>query len=148
MQRPIKTKLVARHANCRHCQACMLACSMLHEDGRSSLDLARLSVKWSVDRHQAKLTICRHCKQPKCLEADCPNGAISQESETGLVLIDPEICIGCGACRDACPFEAIILDPAQGVCKKCDLCRGREQGPACVEICPVAALDLKGRKPS
>ena len=142
---PLK-KLVANDAKCRHCQTCMLVCSMLHESGQSSLQQARLRVEWSLDQHQARLTICNHCRRPMCIEVDCPTGAIGQDQKTGLVVIDPHDCIGCGQCKEACPFGAIIHDPVQGICKKCDLCEGRAEGPACVQFCPVGALRLKERE--
>jgi len=147
LENQVVKKLVAYSAKCRHCQACMLACAMMHESGKSSLQQARLGVEWTLNRHKARLTICRHCRRPMCLEADCPTGAIGRDQNTGLVFIDPVKCIGCGNCKAACPFDAIIHDSVQGICKKCDLCEGRAEGPACVQVCPVGALRLIIKEP-
>ena len=135
-----KPKLVVIEKNCRYCQACMLACSMIHEQGNSSLEKARLSIKREISDNKVTITICRHCAQAKCLD-DCPTSAISRTS-TGIVIIDEQDCIACGNCQKNCPFEAIIYIKDRNKYQKCDLCLGREEGPLCVAICPVKAIIL------
>jgi Fe-S-cluster-containing hydrogenase component 2 len=56
-------------------------------------------------------------------------------------LVDEGHCTGCGECVEACPFDAIWLDPISRLAVKCDLCRGAAR---CVEICPAGALSLVG----
>jgi len=84
---------------------------------------------------------CRHCGQPPCIEA-CPTEAITKRAD-GIVLIDPELCIGCKECIEACPFGAPQFDPEQEIVGMCNLCAHRlDQGlkPACVENCPTEAI--------
>ena len=83
---------------------------------------------------------CIHCAAPKCLAA-CPVHAIFVDSETGMVVIDQESCIGCGACATQCPFDAIQI--VAGIAKKCDGCYMRLKDgrlPACVRACRTGAL--------
>ena len=84
---------------------------------------------------------CMHCTDASC-EAVCPTGAISHQGEA--VIIDQEVCIGCGYCVQACPFDVPHKEHglAAGVAKKCTFCIDRTaQGlePACVEACPRGA---------
>lgn len=143
MQLKIKTKhrLQAFPQKCRYCQACTMACSMIHENGSSSLSKARLTVERAITDNMVTISICRHCDNPKCM-SDCPTGAMSRDQE-GIVLIDEKKCSGCGNCQKDCPFDAIVYIQERGVFQKCDLCYGRADGPICVEICPVNALALK-----
>jgi Fe-S-cluster-containing dehydrogenase component/CRP-like cAMP-binding protein len=93
---------------------------------------------------------CQHCENPACM-IDCPTGAIAKD-EDGEVFIRKELCTGCGACARACPWGNIHMkdrphdDPRprggtfEEVADKCDLCRERPAGPACVSVCPVSAI--------
>jgi anaerobic dimethyl sulfoxide reductase subunit B (iron-sulfur subunit) len=84
---------------------------------------------------------CHHCLYPPCVPA-CPSGALEKRND-GLVMLDPELCLGCRYCEMACPFGAPSMDPGRGVMTKCHLCHHRlEEGlaPACVEACPTRAL--------
>ncbi|MDY6985932.1 MAG: 4Fe-4S binding protein [Candidatus Thermoplasmatota archaeon] len=74
----------------------------------------------------------------ECVDS-CPMGAI--EENNGFVGIDEELCDGCGACVDVCPFNAIRL--FDGKAKKCDLCGGE---PACVSLCSQGALTFEEGK--
>ena len=82
---------------------------------------------------------CWQCQAPACVEA-CPVGAIQKDLPDGAVWGDTETCIGCFLCEEACPIGAITRLEAEGHPFKCDLCRGRDGGPACVEACPTGAL--------
>ncbi|MCL1075778.1 DMSO/selenate family reductase complex B subunit [Shewanella dokdonensis] len=87
---------------------------------------------------------CNHCSEPACTKA-CPTGAMHKRREDGLVLIDAEICIGCGSCARACPYDAPQIDNDKGIMTKCDGCYERlAEGllPTCVESCPQRALDF------
>jgi len=70
----------------------------------------------------------------------CPiEGAIYRDPDTGAVIIDQEICTGCGLCAKYCPRQMIRLDNNASKAVKCDLCGG---DPACVAYCPTGALFL------
>ena len=68
-----------------------------------------------------------------------------KDEDTGLVYIDEEKCVNCGACAEACPYGIPKADAEKGVYVKCDGCKDRvAQGkkPICVEACPLRALDF------
>ncbi|QIZ76293.1 DMSO/selenate family reductase complex B subunit [Ferrimonas lipolytica] len=87
---------------------------------------------------------CNHCSEPVCVKA-CPTGAMYKQASDGLVKIDQSVCIGCGSCAQACPYDAPQLDTARQVMTKCDGCSDRlAQGkqPYCVASCTQRALDF------
>ena len=126
---------------CRYCQACVLACSMIHEKGLSNPSTARLSVHRNILDNQVEMTICMHCENPQCM-SDCPSGAIGR-NQSGVVVIDEDKCTACGNCETNCPFGAIVFIADRDTYQKCDMCEGRASGPICVEVCPVEALMLR-----
>lgn len=84
---------------------------------------------------------CLHCGNAPCIES-CPERAITKRHD-GIVLISPELCIGCLACLQACPFGAPQFNPDREVVEKCNLCVHRlEKGlkPACVQACQAGAI--------
>ena len=86
--------------------------------------------------------MCHQCENAPCVGA-CPTGALSMGAEK--VEADGGRCIGCQSCVVACPFGAITIEVEAGVTPvivKCDLCGNRERGPACVDVCPTAALSI------
>jgi len=70
------------------------------------------------------------------------DAALCIDPKTGATYVNPDECTGCEECIKACPFEPkrIKLHPETEVSLVCDLCRGREKGPICVEYCPMKAL--------
>ena len=87
---------------------------------------------------------CQHCAMPACM-AKCPSGAISKDTDTGLVFIDEEKCTGVGACVETCPYNVPVLDEEAKKGVKCDGCADRVaegKSPICVEACPLRALDF------
>ena len=100
------------------------------------------SVKWYFAKKQ-----CMHCVDAAC-ESICPAEAISHTTY-GNVYIDHKICIGCGACVGACPFNVPRVDPANNKSRKCTMCLDRltnDLPPACVNACPVDALSFGDRE--
>lgn len=131
-----------KERDCVGCHACEVACKQEHELP-TGVDLIRITER--IPRF--KPTYCRHCFRPPCLEA-CPTGAIRRDK--GVVLLDQEKCIGCRACLEACPFEAMGFDAEKGLAAKCDLCltprvaQGRE--PACVSVCQTRCIEFGNLK--
>ena len=86
---------------------------------------------------------CMHCADPACQNA-CPVDAV-QKREDGIVLIDPNRCIGDRSCEEACPYRAPKFDPERNVMTKCTFCEdllALGEKPACVAICPQRCLDF------
>jgi len=136
---PDSRRIYAQARLCRDCQACVLACSLYHE-GECNLYLARLAVLKDMARYEFNILVCQHCDAPACM-LDCPADAMRLD-DRGVVIIDDDACIRCGDCASACPYDAIFYNEAEDRYLKCDLCAGREDGPLCVEVCPVGALTL------
>lgn len=93
-----------------------------------------------VRRHFTVLR-CNQCTKPPCVDI-CPVGALTKRPD-GIVDIDRDACIGCRACMQACPYDALYLNDDLGAVEKCHFCAHRvERGfaPACVTVCPVGAI--------
>ncbi len=92
-------------------------------------------------RRRFQVTRCNHCINPPCVRI-CPVTAMYQRSD-GIIEFDPSICIGCKSCMQACPYDAVYLDPETNAAAKCTFCAHRiEVGlePACVIVCPEHAI--------
>ena len=95
--------------------------------------------------------LCNLCEHSPCVQA-CPVGA-TFDSPDGVVLVDPNYCVGCGFCIQACPYGCRYMHPETKTADKCTLCYHRiTRGlkPACVEVCPGGARifgDLKDPSP-
>ncbi|MDO8491574.1 MAG: 4Fe-4S dicluster domain-containing protein [Dehalococcoidia bacterium] len=116
---------------CDGCRMCEMVCS-LNKAGVINPHLARIRIGFSEKSPFPTPIICRHCNNPPC-QSVCPiEGAMTLDERTGAVAINEQMCIGCLACVDACPFGAIQVGPNKQVLK-CDLCGG---DPICVKYCP------------
>jgi len=89
--------------------------------------------------------VCKHCENAGCLEA-CPTGSIVR-TEIGSVLVQNDVCNGCGYCVVACPFGVIDRRPAPlpdaGGAFKCTFCYDRQKSgltPACAKVCPTESI--------
>jgi formate dehydrogenase iron-sulfur subunit len=87
--------------------------------------------------------VCKHCTEAACLEV-CPTGSLFR-TEFGTVVVQPDICNGCGYCIPACPFGVIDQRKEDGRAFKCTLCYDRLRGglePACSKACPTDSIQF------
>ncbi|MGI9155957.1 MAG: 4Fe-4S dicluster domain-containing protein, partial [Marmoricola sp.] len=85
--------------------------------------------------------VCKHCTHAACLDV-CPTGSLFR-TEFGTVVVQPDICNGCGYCVPACPYGVIDLRKEDGRAFKCTLCYDRlkdGQTPACAQACPTESI--------
>lgn len=138
-------------SRCIGCRACEVACVTANDlpPARSRNQVPHLAADGSA---RARATffpyLCSHCEDPPCVPA-CPTGA-SFVAEDGRVLVDRDLCIGCGLCVPACPYEARYVEPEEGKLQKCTLCEGRVHdggAPACFEVCPAGARHFEELRP-
>ena len=146
---------------CQGCMTCMLACSLAHE-GVESLSLSRIQiVQNSFEKFPDDLDIaqCRQCVEAACVNA-CPTGALSvNPGFNNIRIVDAEKCIGCKSCIEACPYPPgrAVWDAEKKKARLCDLCAqtpywNQTGGPAakkaCIEICPVGAIQFTSEIPA
>jgi formate dehydrogenase iron-sulfur subunit len=87
--------------------------------------------------------VCKHCTHAACLDV-CPTGSLFR-TEFGTVVVQPDICNGCGYCVPACPYGVIDLRKDDGRAFKCTLCYDRlkeGQTPACAQACPTESIQF------
>jgi formate dehydrogenase iron-sulfur subunit len=87
--------------------------------------------------------VCKHCTNAGCMDA-CPTGALIR-TEFGTVVLQPDVCNGCGYCIPSCPFGVVDRDHIDGRAAKCTLCYDRlEDGlePACAKACPTDSIQF------
>ncbi|HUR45607.1 MAG TPA: cyclic nucleotide-binding domain-containing protein [Candidatus Saccharimonadales bacterium] len=133
---------------CTRCDDCVRACASTHDNNPRFLRHGPSSGRLMI------ANACMHCADPVCM-IGCPTGAIHRESFAGQVVINPVTCIGCKACYNNCPYEAIRMvdirdengqfmvdQDLKPITKatKCDLCVENHGGPACERACPHGAL--------
>ncbi len=132
-------RILVRSDICSGCKACMLACVAAHEGGFGT-GAARIKVTKIETEGLDVPSVCRLCRRPGCVKA-CPAGALSRDASLGVVRLNEEECIACGACADGCPFGMVIMHPTTGLPLICDLCDG---DPACVKRCAPGAIRWGG----
>jgi formate dehydrogenase iron-sulfur subunit len=87
--------------------------------------------------------VCKHCTSAACLDV-CPTGALFR-TEFGTVVVQPDVCNGCGYCVPACPFGVISRREPDGRAFKCTLCYDRlkiGEEPACAKACPTDSIQF------
>jgi len=124
-------------SKCTGCGICEYACTL--EKGetvwnplRSRIRVVRMTPLFNF------ALACRSCEDAQCVKA-CPEKALIQCENTGVIMVKEKACKGCDWCIQACPHGGISLHPDKGIAIACDLCNGE---PQCVESCPEEALEL------
>jgi len=87
--------------------------------------------------------VCKHCTEAACLEV-CPTGALFR-TEFGTVVVQEDVCNGCGYCVSACPFGVLDRREGDGRVWKCTLCYDRlkdDREPACAQACPTNSIQF------
>ncbi|MBK3579252.1 4Fe-4S dicluster domain-containing protein [Streptomyces sp. MBT65] len=87
--------------------------------------------------------VCKHCTHAACLDV-CPTGSLFR-TEFGTVIVQEDICNGCGYCVPACPYGVIEQRPEDGRAFKCTMCYdrlGAGQEPACAKACPTESIQF------
>jgi anaerobic carbon-monoxide dehydrogenase iron sulfur subunit len=124
-------------SKCTGCGICEYACSQ--EKGEAAMSPLRSRIR--VVRMKPLFNValaCRACEDAKCVTA-CPEKALSQAENTGIIIVSDKKCKGCDWCVQACPHGGIVIHSDTGLAVACDLCSGE---PQCVEFCPEEALAL------
>jgi formate dehydrogenase iron-sulfur subunit len=120
-------------------------------DGRTELPLVEggaTAQETAVDgsgelRWLMSSDVCKHCTHAACLDV-CPTGSLFR-TEFGTVVVQEDICNGCGYCVPACPYGVIEQRPHDGRAFKCTLCYdrlGAGQEPACAKACPTESIQF------
>ncbi len=135
---------IINNKTCIGCHACSTACKSENE---VPLGVYRTWVKYVEkgefpnSKRYFQVSRCNHCANPPCVRI-CPVTAMYQRTD-GIVEFDPDVCIGCKACMQACPYDAIYIDPDTHSAAKCHYCSHRTDlglEPACVVVCPTRSI--------
>ncbi|MCH8824944.1 MAG: 4Fe-4S dicluster domain-containing protein [Planctomycetes bacterium] len=135
---------VIDHDKCIGCHACTVACKAENDvpvgDFRTWVKYTEVGQFPDVKRNFAVLR-CNQCTDAPCVTI-CPVNALEKRID-GIVDVDRDACIGCKACMQACPYDALYLNEDLGAVEKCHFCAHRVDNglePACVVVCPVQAI--------
>src|SRR5437764_14793632 len=140
----VRYGFVIDQRRCIGCHACTVACK---EENRVPLGAFRTWVKYIErgafpnTRRYFSVLRCNHCDAAPCVTI-CPTVALYRRDD-GIVDFDGQRCIGCKSCMQACPYDALYIDPESLTAAKCHFCAHRvERGlePACVIVCPERAI--------
>ena len=141
----MKNCLVLNLDRCTGCDSCVAACKFENNIG--------LGINWNrvvpvgpTGTHPDLEMYwipgqCQQCTSAACISV-CPTGASYRDTQTGVVLINKESCIGCHYCSYACPYGVRIYNKKEGVMEKCTLCQHLTTNgtqPACVVCCATGA---------
>jgi formate dehydrogenase iron-sulfur subunit len=150
---------------CIGCKACEVACKEWNHVPEDGLNLTGMSYDNTIGlgadtwRHVAFIEqkqpadgdvrwlmssdVCKHCTHAACLDV-CPTGALFR-TEFGTVVVQEDVCNGCGYCIPACPYGVIDQREGDGRAWKCTLCYdriGAGMEPACAKACPTDSIQF------
>ena len=140
----MKYGFIIDNRKCIGCHACTTACKSEHQ---VPIGVNRTWVKqvekghFPNTRRLFSVMRCNHCTDAPCVEI-CPVEALFFR-EDGIVDFDNDRCIGCKSCMQACPYDALYIDPETNTAAKCNYCAHRIDiglEPACVNVCPEHAI--------
>ncbi|MFY9557381.1 MAG: 4Fe-4S dicluster domain-containing protein, partial [Blastocatellia bacterium] len=140
----MKYGFVIDHRKCIGCHACTVACKSENE---VPLGTFRTWVKYIEKgeypdtRRFFSVLRCNHCDDAPCITI-CPVTALFRR-DNGIVDFNGDRCIGCKSCMQACPYDALYINPNTNTAEKCNFCAHRVEKqlePACVIVCPVQAI--------
>ena len=140
----MKFGFVIDNRKCIGCHACTVACKSEHD---VPVGVNRTWVKQTEKgtfpntRRIFQVTRCNHCTDAPCVSI-CPTEALHTR-EDGIVDFNNDRCIGCKSCMQACPYDALYIDPETHTAAKCNYCAHRTDiglEPACVNVCPEHAI--------
>ncbi len=135
---------VIDNRKCIGCHACTVACKSEHQ---VPIGVDRTWVKYiekgTFPNNRRFFTVmrCNQCEHAPCVTI-CPVTALYTRDD-GVVDFNPARCIGCKACMQACPYDALYIDPESETAAKCNFCAHRlDVGlqPSCVAVCPEQAI--------
>ena len=135
---------VINNQTCIGCHACTVACKAEHD---VPIGVNRTHVKYIEkgtfpdSTREFSVHRCNHCEDSPCTKI-CPTTALFTRSD-GIVDFDDDRCIGCKSCMQACPYDALYIDPDKGTAAKCNYCAHRIEHsyePACVIVCPTESI--------
>jgi len=129
---------------CIGCHACTIACKSEHD---VPLGVNRTWVKYiekgefPESRRFYSVNRCNHCEDAPCVTI-CPTTALFSRDD-GIVDFDDSRCIGCKSCMNACPYDALYINPETQTAHKCNFCTHRVEiglEPSCVVVCPTQSI--------
>ena len=140
----MKYGFIIDNRKCIGCHACTTACKSEHD---VPIGVNRTYVKqvekgvFPNTRRIFSVMRCNHCTDAPFVSI-CTVQALFT-SDDGIVDFDNNRCIGCKSCMQACPYDALYIDPDNNTAAKCNYCAHRVEvgrAPACVEVCPEHAI--------
>ena len=124
---------------CLGCFSCERACSLKQYHDHKGAQ-SNIHVLVDIVRRAIRTSTCLQCRRPLC-EAACPTQALHKDPITNILVVDREVCIGCEACKEICPVDAVnmVKEKAEVDLDWCIGCG------VCSVSCPAGAISIKRR---